>query len=163
MFWTADGVEFKSIWKLCSPWRQAERGGWQRKNWGSRLMLHRWEYVDQLTLLMWDWNDGVLSRMTPRLLTWVKGETEELSLAREKLATLENVNFTIGLRDDMAGIGTKMFPNFIQCSIMDLLTFFQELLNKGLSVSTSLSHLPAMSGLVEWHHVLTFLPCNSWI
>lgn len=54
----------------------------------------------------------MLSRMTPRLLTWAKGETEELSLAREKLSTLDNVNFTIDLYDDMAGIGTQMFPNF---------------------------------------------------
>ena len=27
------------------------------------------KYADRVMLLMWDWNDRVLSRMTPRLLT----------------------------------------------------------------------------------------------
>lgn len=79
-------------------------------------MFHRWEYADQLTLLMWDWNDGVLSRMTPRLLTWAKGETEELSLAREKLLTLDNVNFTIDLYDDK---GRALRPKCSPISVLN--------------------------------------------
>ena len=43
-------------------------------------------------LLMWDWNDSVLSRMTPRLLTWGEGETVELSTVRDKLSVLDKVD-----------------------------------------------------------------------
>ncbi len=34
----------------------------------------------------------MLSRMTPRLLTWGEGETEELSIVREKLLVLDRVD-----------------------------------------------------------------------
>ena len=44
-------------------------------------------------LLMWDLIDCVLSRMTPRLLTWGEGEAEELSIVREKLLVLDKVDF----------------------------------------------------------------------
>ena len=43
-------------------------------------------------LLMWDWKDSVLSRMTPRLLTWGEGETVELSMVIEKLLVLDKVD-----------------------------------------------------------------------
>lgn len=43
---------------------------------------------------MWNWNDSVRSRMTPpKPLTWGKGGgSEELSMSREKLPTLESVD-----------------------------------------------------------------------
>ena len=34
----------------------------------------------------------MLSRMTPKLFTWGEGETEELSLVREKVLTLASVD-----------------------------------------------------------------------
>ena len=34
----------------------------------------------------------MLSRMTPRLLTWGEGETEELSIVREKLSVLDKID-----------------------------------------------------------------------
>jgi len=34
----------------------------------------------------------VPSRMTPRLLTWGEGETEELSIVREKVSVLDKVD-----------------------------------------------------------------------
>lgn len=43
-------------------------------------------------LLMWDWKDSVLSRITPRLLTWGEGETVELSMVIEKLLVLDKVD-----------------------------------------------------------------------
>ena len=43
-------------------------------------------------LLIWDLKDSVLSRMTPRLLTWGKDETEELSIVSEKLSVLDKVD-----------------------------------------------------------------------
>ena len=35
----------------------------------------------------------MLSRMTPKLFTWGEGETEELSMVREKVLTLASVDF----------------------------------------------------------------------
>ena len=43
-------------------------------------------------LLMCDWNDSVLSMMTPRLLTWGDGETVESSMVIERLGVLERVD-----------------------------------------------------------------------
>ena len=43
-------------------------------------------------LLMWVWNEIVLSRMTPRLLTWREGQTEELSMGTVKLGVLVRVD-----------------------------------------------------------------------
>ena len=34
----------------------------------------------------------MLSRMTPKLFTWREGETEELSMVREKVLTLASVD-----------------------------------------------------------------------
>ena len=34
----------------------------------------------------------MLSRMTPKLFTWGEGETEELSMVREKVLTLASVD-----------------------------------------------------------------------
>lgn len=45
----------------------------------SWLMFCRWKYVVGVMLLMWDWSDGVLLGMTPRLLTWEEGRTETWS------------------------------------------------------------------------------------
>ena len=42
-------------------------------------------------LLIWERKDRELSRMTPKLLTWGEGGTEELSMEREKLSALERV------------------------------------------------------------------------
>ena len=43
-------------------------------------------------LLMWVWNERVLSRTTPRLLTWREGQTEELSMGTVKLGVLVRVD-----------------------------------------------------------------------
>jgi len=55
-------------------------------------MLHRCEICRPRDLLMWDWNDSVLSRRTPRLLTWGDGETKELSIVMEKMSVLDSVD-----------------------------------------------------------------------
>lgn len=55
-----------ALWGVSDRWRQ--------------LIFHRRKYADQVTLLM----DDVLSRMTPRLLTWGDGWTLELSVIGEK-------------------------------------------------------------------------------
>ena len=49
-----------------------------------RLMLHRWKYEDQVTLMMWASKVKVPFRMTPRLLTWGEGRTVELLMDIEK-------------------------------------------------------------------------------
>ena len=41
---------------------------------------------------MWDWNDRVLSRMTPRLLTRGEGDTDELSMEIEKSFIFERID-----------------------------------------------------------------------
>lgn len=43
-------------------------------------------------LLMWEWNDRELSRMTPKLLTWGEGETEDPSIEKEILLALDRVD-----------------------------------------------------------------------
>ena len=65
---------------------------WGEREGRRRLILRRWKYADRVMLLIWDWKDNVLSRMTPRLLTWGEGETEEWSMVREKLSAFERVD-----------------------------------------------------------------------
>ena len=48
------------------------------------FMLRRWKYADWVTLLMWASNFKVLSRVTPRLLTWGDCRTVELLMDMEK-------------------------------------------------------------------------------
>ena len=43
-------------------------------------------------LLMWVWNESVLSRTTPKLLTCREGQTEELSMGMVKLGVLVRVD-----------------------------------------------------------------------
>ena len=43
-------------------------------------------------LLIWVWNERVLSRTTPRLLTCREGQTEELSMGMVKLGVLVRVD-----------------------------------------------------------------------
>ena len=51
-----------------------------------------------------------MSRMTPRLLTCREGETEELSMEREKLLTLERVVFVPKRRNSVSSLfSLKMF------------------------------------------------------
>ena len=56
-------------------------------------MFLRWKYADRMVLLMWVWNERVLSRTTPRLFTWGEGETEELSMERVRLGCFDNEDF----------------------------------------------------------------------
>ena len=65
---------------------------WGEREGQRRFILQRWKYADRVMLLIWDWKDNVLSRMTPRLLTWGEGETEEWSMVREKLSAFERVD-----------------------------------------------------------------------
>lgn len=46
-----------------------------------------------MMLLMWAWNERELSRMTPRLFTWGEEMTVELQMGREKLLTLDRIDF----------------------------------------------------------------------
>ena len=54
----------------------------------------------------------MLSRMTLRLLTWGKGETEELSIVREKLLVLDKVNFV-----SMRRTSVLLLFNFRKCRV----------------------------------------------
>ena len=56
-------------------------------------MFLRWKYADRMVLLMWVWNERVLSRTTPRLFTWGEGETEELSMEMVRLDCLDSDDF----------------------------------------------------------------------
>lgn len=53
---------------------------------------------------MWDWNDRVLCKMTPRLLTCAEAKTEELSVVREKLSTLERVDLVLMRRTSVLSL-----------------------------------------------------------
>ncbi len=44
---------------------------------------------------MWASNERVLSKMTPKFLTWREGETEEPSMDREKLQDLERLELVV--------------------------------------------------------------------
>lgn len=52
-----------------------------------QLILHRWTYadIDWVTLLICASKDNVVSKMTPRLLTWGEGRTMELSIIKRKV------------------------------------------------------------------------------
>ena len=71
-------------------------------------------------LLMWDWKDRVLSRMTPRLLTRGEGETEELSMLREKLLILDKVDLVPMRRSSVLLLFNlrKLWVNQVFISVM---------------------------------------------
>ena len=60
-----------------------------------------------MELLIWVLNDRVLSRTTPRLLTWGEGETEELSMERGETGLLGECGF--GANEDYLGFVTVEF------------------------------------------------------
>ena len=50
-------------------------------------MFFRWYNADLVTFFMWDWNDRVGSRMTPRLRTTGDGVMEQPSTTRSRSST----------------------------------------------------------------------------
>lgn len=55
-----------------------------------QFILSRWKYVDWM--LMWDWNDNVLSRMTTRLSTCGKEGTDEFSTMGENVSAINRID-----------------------------------------------------------------------
>ena len=73
-------------------------------------MLRKRKYSNRVMLLMWEWKESVLSRMTPRLLAWGEGDTVELSMVREKLLTLDKVDLVPTRRSSVLSVlGLRKF------------------------------------------------------
>ncbi len=56
-------------------------------------MFRKWKYADRVILFTCFSKDKVLSRTTPKLLTWVDEEIIELSTEREKLLDFNKLDF----------------------------------------------------------------------